>query len=138
MKTLDRAEEMERFTDTFSGCCDAVKFSPLMDAAMFGTAEEAERFTREKALSQGEIRVLFDHFASRQVPLRKQSCVPGFVNYAEVPRGKQRVLLKYAQAEDQYDRDTMIPTMKLYPNGCLSNEWHHEKNILNDICTRPR
>lgn len=130
---LDSVEEMERFTDTFTGCCDAIKFSPLMDTAMFGTVADVERFTHEKALSPGEIRSLYDQFASRQVPFRKQSHVLGFVDYAEVLRGSQHVLLKYAQVEDQYDRDSVIPTLKLYPNGCLSNEWSYEKNILADM-----
>ena len=40
----------------------------------------------------------------------------------------QRVILKYAQVEDKYDRDRVIPTLKLYPNGCLSNEWSYQKD----------
>lgn len=132
---LDTVQEMERFTDTFGGCCDAVKFSPLMDTAMFGTVPAVERFTWEKAMTDDEIRVLYDAFASRQTPVRKKSGVLGFVDYAEVMRGSQRVLLKYAQVEDKYDRSRVIPTLKLYPNGSLSNEWDYGKNILDEMQT---
>ena len=42
-------------------------------------------------------------------------------------------ILKYGQVEDQYDRDRMIPTLKLYPNGNLSNAWDHADDILKKI-----
>ena len=126
---LDKAEEMERFADVFEGCCDAVKFSPLMDTAMFDTVEEVERFTRERALPAEEIRALYDRFLSRQRVLSRHRDVLGFVDYAEAMRGSLRVLLKFAQVEDLYDRSSVIPTLKLYPNGCLSNEWSWEKAL---------
>lgn len=32
-----------------------------------------------------------------------------------------------------YDLDSVIPTLELYPNGYLSNEWNYQKNILDDF-----
>ena len=61
--------------------------------------------------------------------LRVNGNVLGFVQYAELSVDGQRVILKYAQVEDKYDRDRVIPTLKLYPNGCLSNEWSYQKDI---------
>ena len=40
------------------------------------------------------------------------------------------------KVEDMYDLDTMIPTLKLYPNGNLSNEWDYKKNILDDFTSK--
>ena len=51
------------------------------------------------------------------------------MDYAETEVVGQRVILKYAQVEDKYDRDRDIPTLKIYPNGCLSNEWNFQKDI---------
>ncbi|MDO5435591.1 MAG: radical SAM protein [Clostridia bacterium] len=132
---LDTITEMERFTDAFAGYCEAIKFSPLMNTAMFGTTSETDRFTAENAIPDEEIRVLYDRFAQRQKMIRKQKNVLGFVDYAEVIRNGQRVLLKYAQVEDKYDRERVIPTLKLYPNGCLSNEWNYRKDILDSLIT---
>lgn len=130
---LDSVEAMDAFVDAFAGCCEAVKFSPLMDAAMFGVVPEVERFTAENAIPDDEIRVLYDRFSARLPLLRRRANVLGFVDYAEVERGGQHVLLKYAQVEDKYDRSSVIPTLKLYPNGCLSNEWSYEKDILSTL-----
>ena len=35
--------------------------------------------------------------------------------------------------EDTYNLDKDIPTLKLYSNGNLSNEWDYNKNILNTL-----
>ena len=42
----------------------------------------------------------------------------------------QAAAYEYAQVEDTYDLDCDIPTLKLYNNGNLSNEWQYEKDIL--------
>ena len=76
-----------------------------------------------------EIAVLWDRFAARHTVIRKASGVLGFVDYLEADVHGCRVILKYAQVEDKYDRETEIPTLKLYPNGCLSNEWSFERDI---------
>lgn len=126
---LDTPEQMEQFASEFHGCCDAVKFSPLMDTEMFGTVPSVRDFTKQHAIADEEIRQLYDRFAERHSVLRVNSNVLGFVHYAELSVGGQRVILKYAQVEDKYDRDRVIPTLKLYPNGCLSNEWSYQKDI---------
>lgn len=126
---LDTPEQMERFVTEFSGCCDAIKFSPLMDTQMFGTVPSVREFTKRHAISDREIRTIYDSFAGRHTVLRVNSNVLGFVRYGELSVGGQRVILKYAQVEDKYDRDRVIPTLKLYPNGCLSNEWSYQKDI---------
>ena len=59
-------------------------------------------------------------------------CVTGLVvvdTYAHWSPFGQLVILKYAQVEDKYDPDTTIPTLKLYPNGCLSNTWSFTRDI---------
>ena len=127
--SLDSAEEMDAFVHAFSGCCDAVKFTPLMRTDMFGTVPEVTRFTRQSAIPEGEIAALWNGFLARHRLLGKRSRVLGFVDYAEAEAFGQRVILKYAQVEDKYDRDTVIPTLKLYPNGCLSNEWSFTRDI---------
>lgn len=126
---LDTPEELEEFVREFSGCCDAVKFSPLMDTEMFGTVPSVREFTKRHAIADEEIRQLYDRFAGRHSVLRVNGNVLGFVQYAELSVDGQRVILKYAQVEDKYDRDRVIPTLKLYPNGCLSNEWSYQKDI---------
>ena len=126
---LDTAEEMEAFVSAFSGCCDAVKFTPLMRTDMFGTVPEVTEYAAAHALEEREIAALWDAFAERHGPVRRASRVLGFVDYAELTAGGQRVILKYAQVEDKYDRAAEIPTLKIYPNGCLSNEWSYEKDI---------
>ena len=126
---LDSPEEMDAFAETFAGCCDAVKFTPLMRTDMFGTVEEVTRYTREKAIPEPEIAGLWERFTARHTLVRKASRVLGFVDYAEVEAFGGTVILKYAQVEDKYDRETEIPTLKLYPNGCLSNEWSFTRDI---------
>ena len=126
---LDAVEDMERFTAAFAGLCDAVKFTPLMDTSMFDTVDAVNAFTRAHAIPEPRIAALWDAFAARHTLLGRARRVLGFVDYAEVMAFGQRVLLKYAQVEDKYDRDTEIPTLKLYPNGCLSNEWSFTRDI---------
>ncbi len=130
---LDTADDLDAFVKTFAGCCDAVKFTPLMRTDMFGTVQEVTRFTRQYAIPEGEIAGLWDQFTARHGLLRKASRVLGFVDYAETEAFGQRVILKYAQVEDKYDRETVIPTLKLYPNGCLSNEWSFTRDIRDRV-----
>ena len=55
------------------------------------------------------------------------------MDFAEADVYGQTVIMKYAQVEDKYDRETEIPTLKLYPNGCLSNEWSFTRDIRDRI-----
>ncbi|MBQ6595770.1 MAG: radical SAM protein [Clostridia bacterium] len=126
---LDSAEDMDRFTAHFAGTCDAIKFTPLMETGMFDTVEEVTCLSRSLAIPEEEIADLWNAFAARHRLVDTASRVLGFVDYAEVAAFGQRVLLKYAQVEDKYDREREIPTLKLYPNGCLSNEWSFRKDI---------
>ena len=126
---LDDPGEMDAFAKEFAGCCDAVKFTPLMRTDMFGTVEEVTRYTREKAIPEPEIAALWERFIARHTLVRRASRVLGFVDYAEAEACGGTVILKYAQVEDKYDRETEIPTLKLYPNGCLSNEWSFTRDI---------
>ena len=126
---LDCMDAMDAFVRAFADCCDAVKFTPLMQTDMFGTVPEVTRFTRQNAIPENEIAGLWDQFIARHRLLRKASWVLGFVDYAETEAFGQQVILKYAQVEDKYDRETVIPTLKLYPNGCLSNEWSFTRDI---------
>ncbi len=126
---LDDPDGMDDFVREFAGCCDAVKFTPLMRTDMFGTVEEVTRWTREKALPEPDIGALWERFIARHTLVRRASRVLGFVDYAEAEAFGQTVILKYAQVEDKYDRETEIPTLKLYPNGCLSNEWSFTRDI---------
>ena len=130
---LDCTEEMETFVKTFAGCCDAVKFTPLMRTDLFGTLDEVTCYTRERAIPEAQIAGLWNALLDRHPPLRRASQVLGFVDYAETEIFGQRVILKYAQVEDKYDRETEIPTLKLYPNGCLSNEWSFTRDIRERI-----
>lgn len=123
-------EEMNRYVDTFNGCADVIKFSPLMPTDMFGTVEEVRMFTNIMSLSHKAIADLYDEFASTNEVVYENDNVFGLVNYKEVERNGQHVILKYAQVEDTYDLDTDIPTLKLYNNGNLSNEWQYQKDIL--------
>ena len=115
------------------GCYDAIKFTPLMKTDMFNTVDSVLEYTHEHAMSKEEIRELFDSFASRHKVNSKNSKVFGLINYADLTVFDEHVILKYEQVEDMYDLDTEIPTLKLYPNGNLSNEWNYSKNILNDF-----
>lgn len=126
---LDTAEEMDAFVSAFIGACDAVKFTPLMRTDMFGTVAEVTEYAGRAALSEKETAELWNAFAARHDLQRRNGRVLGFVDYAEVRAAGQQVILKYAQVEDKYDRDTEIPTLKIYPNGCLSNEWSYTKDI---------
>lgn len=134
---LDSVEAMNRFVERFSGYCDAIKFTPLMDTSMFDTLPSVTRYTAENAIPEPEIAALWDAFAAGHGQVRRASNVLGFVDYAELFAGNQRVILKYAQVEDKYDRDTTIPTLKLYPNGCLSNEWSFGKDIRARLSEAP-
>lgn len=126
---LDTPEEMESFTETFAGLCDAVKFTPLMKTDMFDTVGQVTRAAEALAIPEREIAELWNSFLARNRMTGSASQVLGFVEYAEANAFGQRVILKYAQVEDKYDRETEIPTLKLYPNGCLSNEWSFRKDI---------
>ena len=128
---LDSPEAMGHFVRTFAGCCDAIKFSPLMNTGMFGTVKQVTAYTAEKAIPKEEIRVLYDRFLARRRHFERVGGVLGFIDYAETEMDGQRVILKYGQVEDKYDRNRVIPTLKLYPNGVLSNEWSCEKSIWN-------
>lgn len=130
---IDSPEEMDRFTAAFAGCCDAIKFTPLMVTDMFDTVDEVTAFTRAHAIPEPEIAGLWNQFAERHTLKKRVSQVLGFVDYAEVEAFGQQVILKYAQVEDKYDRETVIPTLKLYPNGCLSNEWSFTRDIRDRI-----
>ena len=122
--------ELEKYVDYFNGCCDVIKFSPLMSTDMFGTVEEVRQFTNIMSLQKDEISELYDDFASHNFIITENNNVFGLVNYKEVVRNGQHVILKYAQVEDTYDLSRDIPTLKLYPNGNLSNEWDYKKNLL--------
>lgn len=128
---LDSVEEMDSFVRAFAGKCDAIKFTPLMETSMFDTEDEITRFTTENCILETGIAGLWDAFLTRHAPIRRASEVLGFVDYAETMAFGQQIILKYAQVEDKYDRNTTIPTLKLYPNGCLSNEWSFTKDIRN-------
>lgn len=130
---LDSVEEMEEYVKAFKGCFDAVKFTPLMKTDMFGTTDAVLAYTHEYALSKEEIRKLFDGFADRHQKNRFNNNVFGLISYGDVTAFGEHVILKYEQVEDMYDLDDTIPTLKLYPNGCLSNEWSYRKNILGDF-----
>ena len=133
---LDSVDEMTRFADFFSGCCDAVKFTPLMRTDMFDTVPRVTACAAACAIDEAGIAELWDAMAARHRLVGRAECVLGFVDYAELEVHGQRVILKYAQVEDKYDRDTVIPTLKLYPNGCLSNEWSFRRDIrarLSDV-----
>ena len=134
---LDDVRELERFVETFSGCCDAIKFTPLMRTDMFDTVPEVTDCAARCAMPEAEIAALWDAMADRHRLVGRAHNVLGFVDYAELDVGGQRVILKYAQVEDKYDRDSVIPTLKLYPNGCLSNEWSFGKDIRARLSEAP-
>ena len=130
---LNSVTEMEEYIKYFKGCFDAVKFTPLMKTDMFGTVDEVLNYTHKHALSKEEIKRLFDELASRHTSNYHNDKVFGLINYGDITIFDEHVILKYEQVEDMYDLDKVIPTLKLYPNGCLSNEWSYEKNILKDF-----
>ena len=130
---MDTVSEMGHFTAYFEGCCDALKFSPLMQTDMFDTVSEVTEYTQKVAMDSDRIKELFESFEQAHELLDKKDGILGFVRYSEVLAGNQKVMLKYAQVEDKYDPDTEIPTLKLYPNGNLSNTWDFRKNILAEL-----
>lgn len=130
---LDSIPELQGFTEYFSGCCDYIKFSPLMNTEMFGTVDKILNYSKSVSIPENEIRKLYDDFSKQHTVINQASNILGFVDYSELSVFGQGVILKYAQVEDKYDRDKVIPTLKLYPNGNLSNEWDYKKNILEDF-----
>ena len=126
---LDSVDEMDSFVRRFAGKCDAIKFTPLMETSMFDTVEDVTRYTKENSMSETEIAELWNAFLSRNTMTRKATRVFGLVDYGETYVLGQRVILKYAQVENKYNREMIIPTLKLYPNGCLSNEWSFSRDI---------
>lgn len=100
---LDSPEEMDRFVQAFSGACDAVKFSPLMDTEMFGTIAQVQEFTAQHSIPDAQIRALYDIWSARHRVVSRRANVLGYVDYAQVRSGEQLVILKYAQVEDKYD-----------------------------------
>lgn len=126
----DSTESILRYINVMSGCADEIKFSPLMETSMFGTVDQVTDYTKKVALDQDEINKIYDDTARRAKIVLRNSAVFGKVNYKEFRIYGQNVILKYAQVEDKYDLDREIPTLKLYPNGNLSNEWDYKKNIL--------
>ena len=129
----DTIEEMQKYVETFKGCADIIKFSPLMYTEMFNTVDSVREWTKEKVLSTIQIKELYDSFTEKGIVITKNDNVFGLVEYKEIDYLGQHVILKYAQVEDTYDLDKVIPTLKLYCNGALSNEWNYNKNILKDF-----
>ena len=130
---LNTVEEMESYVKYFKGCFDAIKFTPLMKTDMFDTVDEVLEYTHKYAMSKEEIKELFDNFANKHKKNFQNDKVFGLINYADLTIYGEHVILKYEQIEDMYDLDKLIPTLKLYPNGNLSNEWNYKKNILDDF-----
>ncbi len=130
---LNSVEEMEDYIKYFKGCFDAIKFTPLMITDMFGTVDDVTRYTHENAMSKEEIKELFDALANKHIKNSHNNKVFGFINYGDLTVFGEHIILKYEQVEDMYDLDREIPTLKLYPNGNLSNEWDYKKNILDDF-----
>jgi len=126
----DTIQEMTEFVGFFKGCCDTIKFSPLMPTDMFDTVDEVTEYTNCVSLKTEDIRNLYDDFAKLHSTISKNSGVFGLIPYRELNVSGQNVILKYMQVEDTYDLDTVIPSLKLYPNGNLANEWNFKKNIL--------
>lgn len=130
---LNSVEELEEYVKTFKGSFDAIKFTPLMKTDMFNTEDSILKYTHENAMTKEEIKNLFDAFAKRHTKNSFNDKVFGLINYADLTVYGEHIILKYEQVEDMYDLDIVIPTLKLYPNGNLSNEWDYNKNILDDF-----
>ena len=130
---LNSVEEMEEYIKYYKGCYDAIKFTPLMKTDMFNTVDSVLEYTHKYAMTKEEIKALFDALANKHQKNASNDKVFGLINYADITVFNEHIILKYEQVEDMYDLDKEIPTLKLYPNGCLSNEWNYEKNILNDF-----
>lgn len=130
---IDTVEEMENFAKYFLGCYDAIKFSPLMPTDMFDTIDRIVDYTNKVSLNENEVNTLYDTLCTRNKIVKKAKNVLGFCDYAEIKIDNGTVILKYAQVEDKYDRDNEIPTLKIYPNGNLANEWNYKKDILKEL-----
>ena len=130
---LNSVKEMEEYIKFFKGCYDAIKFTPLMKTDMFNTTDSVLGYTHKNALSKKAIKKLFDELASKHQKNFFNNKVFGLINYGDLTIFDEHIILKYEQVEDMYDLDKVIPTLKLYPNGCLSNEWNYKKDILKDF-----
>ena len=130
---LNNVKEMEEYIKFFKGCYDVIKFTPLMKTDMFNTTDSVLGYTHKNALSKKAIKKLFDELASKHQKNFFNNKVFGLINYGDLTIFDEHIILKYEQVEDMYDLDKVIPTLKLYPNGCLSNEWNYKKDILKDF-----
>lgn len=127
---LNTIEEIEDYIKYYKGCFDVIKFTPLMKTDMFNTSDSVLEYTHKNAMSKNEIKELFDNLSNKYKKNSFNNKVFGLVNYADLNIFGEHIILKYEQVEDMYDLDKVIPTLKLYPNGNLSNEWNYKKNIL--------
>ena len=130
---LNSVEELENYIKYFKGCFDVIKFTPLMKTDMFNTVDSVLKYTHENAMTKEEIKELFDLLASKHQKNSFNNKVFGLINYGNLTVFGEQIILKYEQVEDMYDLDTVIPTLKLYPNGNLANEWDYKKNILDNF-----
>ena len=130
---LNSVDEMEEYIKYYKGCYDTIKFTPLMKTDMFNTKDEVLVYTHKNSLPKEEIKQLFDELAERHQKNYFNNKVFGLINYGDLTIYDEHIILKYEQVEDMYDLDSVIPTLKLYPNGYLSNEWNYQKNILDDF-----
>ena len=127
---LDSVSELENYIKYYKGCFDVIKFTPLMKTDMFNTIDAVLNYTHKNAMSKEEIKVLFDELANKHQKNSFNDKVFGLINYGYLTVFGEQIILKYEQVEDMYDLENVIPTLKLYPNGNLSNEWNYKKNIL--------
>lgn len=127
---LNTIEEIEDYIKYYKGCFDVIKFTPLMKTDMFNTSDSVIEYTHKNAIDKNEIKELFDNLSNKYKKNSFNNKVFGLVNYADLNIFGEHIILKYEQVEDMYDLDKVIPTLKLYPNGNLSNEWNYKKNIL--------
>lgn len=127
---LNTIEEIEDYIKYYKGCFDVIKFTPLMKTDMFNTSDSVIEYTHKNAMDKNEIKELFDNLSNKYKKNSFNNKVFGLVNYADLNIFGEHIILKYEQVEDMYDLDKVIPTLKLYPNGNLSNEWNYKKNIL--------
>ena len=93
------------------------------------TVDAVRDCSRALAIPEEEIAGLWNAFLARHGTVRRTSRVLGFVDYAETSVDGQTVILKYAQIEGRYDCKNTIPTLTVYPNGCLSNEWSFLRDV---------
>lgn len=129
----DTVKSMYDYLNDMYDCADAIKFSPLMCTGMFGTVKSVRDYTEKVSMTQDEINSLYDKFTNKLVKNGwKLTSVRAFgiVDYNVLKLGDACVILKYSQVEDKYDLSKVIPTLKLYNNGSVSNEWDFNKNIL--------